>query len=138
MDEFFENQGCEQFCKKCGGTKLSSESDICRSCNKEHMGGCFFSCISELGYIDIEEDILGGCLHGKTNNSFLDLPNGTPIYCRVDKDNEKLFHAICDTNNMTESDWCYDFNAWWKHPCVTKIDFRISHKINEISRIVSS
>jgi len=116
-------------CSECGMKDLqTTRKGVCRKCDTSHMGTWYLSCISELDYIIVDDDVLDGYAYGSTGNDFLGLPDGTPIYCHVDKQDKNLFHAFCDENEMEEEDWVNDYDIWWEHPSVTKLDFKVNFK----------
>lgn len=115
-------------CSRCKTKEKQSHKDVCRRCDTSYTGTWILSYISEM-YIDIDDDVRDGYCYGNTTNDFLGLPNGTLIFCEVDKVDKHLFHASCDLNNMDEDEWVDEYNVWWEHPSVTKIDFRIDMNI---------
>lgn len=117
-------------CTRCGSKKnLQTHKKVCRKCDTSYMGTWYLSCISELDYIEIADDIRDGYTFGRTGNDFLGLPNKTPIYCYVDEHDKNLFHVSYDMNNMDEEEWMKDYDVWWDHPSVTKVDFRVNFGI---------
>lgn len=119
-------------CTRCGDRGKQPHNDLCRMCDTSYTGTWLLSYISEMRYIILDDDVVNGYAYGETSNDFLGLSNGAPIFVEVDGVDKHLFHASCDEKNMKEDDWVDEYDAWWQHPSVTKIDFRIDIDISPV------
>lgn len=122
------NNNCER-CNKSFNKVPRGLGNLCRECDTSSAGTWMLSYLSELDYIVAYDDVRNGSVYGTIDNNFLDLANGTEIYCSVDEYDRTLFHAKCDIIDPKKKDdseseeWD---DVFWEKPDITKIDFRVN------------
>lgn len=116
-------------CKKCfKNVRAISFYGKCQKCDTTSAGTWCLSYLASLGYINNDDDIRMGYVHGTSGRKFMGLPNKTEIFCEVDEEDREVYHL----KHKIESEEYEDEDSWWNYDNVGRITFRAKVKLTII------